>query len=350
VPVDARVAVFTALLALATLMLFALIPALQATLADMAGILRDAGSAGRGATRHRLRRGLVAAQVALSTVLLVGAGLCIRSLVMAQKMTPGFQPDGVVVGWIDLIAANYNADRQRTFYTRLLERVRAVPGVESVTLARRIPLGFSGLGGSSVTVEGRQPATDDPRFVNISWVGATYARTMKIALVAGRDFTMDDTAGRPRVAIVSETMARVYWPNGNPIGARFVLGQPQAGKENWMTVVGIAKDIKQRTMTERPQPVVWIPVLQNTQPSMILHARTAGAPGAFAGDLPRIVRELDPNVNFLQREPVVGSRQGRHLPAASCRKPARRVRRSGSAPGSRGVLRRARVPCRTTAA
>jgi predicted permease len=176
--------------------------------------------------------------------------------------------------------------------------VRAIPGVESVTLARRIPLGFLSLGGSSVTVEGRQPAADDPLFVNISWIGPNYARTMNIALVAGRDFTLDDTPGRPRVAIVSETMARVYWPNGSPIGARFVFGRPQTGKENWMTVVGIAKDIKQRTMTERPQPVVWIPVLQNAQPSMILHARAAGATSVFAGDLPRLVRELDPNVTF----------------------------------------------------
>ena len=298
VPVDARVAGFTALLSFATLILFALIPALQATLADMAGSLRDAGSAGRGATRHRLRRGLVAAQVALSTILLVGAGLCIRSIAVAQQMTPGFDPNGVVVGWIDLIAANYTADQQRTFYARLLDRVRTVPGVESVTLGRRIPLGFTGLGGSGITVEGHKPGLDDPRFVNISWVGPEYARTMKIPLVAGRDFSPDDVLGTPRVAIVTEAMAKVYWPNRDPVGGRFVFGQPKPGTENWLTVVGVAKNIKQRSMTERPQITVWIPVLQNVQPSMILHARAAGSPGVFAGDLPRIVREIDPNVTF----------------------------------------------------
>lgn len=298
VSVDARVVAFTALLAFATLILFALVPALQATLADMSGALRDAGSAGRGATRHRLRRGLVAAQVALSTILLVAAGLCIRSIAMAQQMTPGFDPNGIVVGWVDLMTANYNADQQRAFYTRLLDRVRTAPGVEAVTLGRRIPLGFTGLGGSSVTVDGHTPQQDDPRFVNISWVGPDYARTMKISLNAGRDFTPDDITGAPRVAIVTEAMAKVYWPNRDPIGGRFVFGQPKPGAENWITVVGVAKNIKQRSMTERPQIVVWIPVLQNTQPGMILHARAAGSPAALAGDLPRIVREIDPNVTF----------------------------------------------------
>jgi predicted permease len=298
VPVDARVAAFTALLAFTTLLLFALVPALQATLADMAGSLRDAGSAGRGATRHRLRRGLVAAQVALSTILLVGAGLCIRSIAMAQQMTPGFDPNGVVVGWVDLVAASYDADEQRAFYTRLLDRVRAVPGVESVTLGRRVPLGFTGLGGSSITVEGHTPQPDDPRFVNTSWVGPDYARTMRIPLVAGRDFTPDDISGAPRVAIVTEAMARGYGPDRDPIGGRFVFGQPKPGSENWITVVGVARNIKQRSMTERPQIVLWIPVLQNTQPSMVLHVRAAGSAAALAGDLPRVVREIDPNVTF----------------------------------------------------
>jgi predicted permease len=298
VPIDARVVGFTASIAFATLILFALVPALQATLGDLATNLRDASASGRGSTRHRLRRGLVAAQVALSTILLVSAGLCIRSLVMAQKMTPGFDPNGIVVGWLDLVPANYTAEQGRAFYSRVLVRVRALPGVESVSLARRIPLSFLGLGGSSVTVEGYTPSTDDPRFVNISWVGPNYAQTMRIPLASGRDFTTRDVADGQRVAIVTEAMARIYWPNRDPIGGRFVFGRPQAGTENWITVVGVAKDVKQRRMTERAQPVVWIPVLQSAQPAMILHVRAAGDPGVIAGDLPRAIRELDPNVTF----------------------------------------------------
>src|SRR6185503_11138307 len=107
---------------------------------------------GRTFTRHRLRRALVATQIALSIALLVGAGLCIRSLDAAQRMTPGFQAEGIVVGWLDLFSAGYGADQGRTFYARMLDRVRAMPGVESVTLSRRIPLGFIGGSFSDITV------------------------------------------------------------------------------------------------------------------------------------------------------------------------------------------------------
>ena len=187
--------IFTASIAFATLILFALVPALQATLADLAGNLRDAGSAGRGSSRNRLRRSLVAAQVALSTILLVGAGLCIRSLSMAQTMTPGFDANGVVVGWLDVVPGNYTAETARPFYTRVLDRVRAMPGVESASLARRIPLGFTGTSSSSVTVEGVSPGNDEPRFVNVNHVGPAYLQTMKIGLAGGRDFTSDDVVG-----------------------------------------------------------------------------------------------------------------------------------------------------------
>ena len=262
VAVDAPVVIFTAGMALATLLLFALVPAIQATLADLAGNLRDAGSGGRGNTRHRLRRSLVAAQVALSTILLVGAGLCIRSLSMAQSMTPGFDPNGVVVGWLDLIPANYSAEAGRAYYTRVLDRVRAMPGVESVSFGRRIPLGFSGFSSSNVTVDGSSAGPDERSFVNVNYVGPGYLETLRIPLVAGRDLADGDVAKRPRVAIITEAMARLYWPGRDAVGGRFVFGRPKAGEEDWITVAGVARDIKQRNMTEPPQPAVWLPIMQ----------------------------------------------------------------------------------------
>jgi predicted permease len=297
VAVDASVMVFTAAMALGTLALFALVPALQATVADLAGNLREAGSTGRGNSRQRLRRGLVAAQVALSTILLVGAGLCIRSLSAAQTMTPGFNADGVVIGWLDLIPANYSPEVSRALYQRVLERVRALPGVEGASLARRIPLGFTGTSSSNVTVEGFK-GTEEPRFVNVNNVGPGYLQTMQIPLIAGRDFTDNDIVGTQPVAIVTQAIARIYWPDADPVGQRFVFGRPQAGQERWITVVGVAHDIKQRTMTERPQPAVWLPVLQGAQPAVVLHVRTQASSSAMLADLPRVIRELDPNVTF----------------------------------------------------
>jgi macrolide transport system ATP-binding/permease protein len=298
VAVDAPVVVFTASVAFATLILFALVPALQATLADLAGNLRDAGSAARGSSRNRLRRSLVAAQVALSTILLVGAGLCVRSLSVAQTMTPGFDPNNVVIGWLDLIPGNYTGESARPFYARVLERVRAIPGVESASLARRIPLGFTGTNSSSVTVEGTSIGNDEPRFVNVNYVGPTYLQTMKIGLVSGRDFSADDVAGQPPVAIVTEAFAHVYWPGIDAVGRRLVFGRLQTAETRWITVVGVAKDIKQRTMTERPQPAVWLPALQSAQTSVVLHVRAAGSPVPVLAELPKAIREVDSNVTF----------------------------------------------------
>jgi hypothetical protein len=202
--------------------------------------------------RHRLRRALVATQVALSIALLVGAGLCLRSLRAATRMTPGFEANGVVVGWLDLFSAGYTADTGRAFYARMLERVRALPGVESVSLGRRIPLGFMGGSFTDITVEGHD-----------------------------------------------ETMARLYWQGRDPVGGRFFFGRPRADREpQWITVVGVARDIKQRRLTERAQPFMFAPVLQFYAADVILHVRTNQPTETAAADLQRVMRELDAQVPF----------------------------------------------------
>ena len=299
VSVDATVVWFTAAVAIGTVLLFALAPAAQAAPADVATTLRDSGSAGRAFGRHRLRRALVAAQVALSIALLVGAGLCLRSLNHAARMTPGFQAEGVVVGWLDLFSAGYTAEEGRGFYARMLERVRALPGVESVTVSRRIPLGFIGGSFSDVTVEGHAKSENDPQGVGLNYVGPDYATTLKIPLVAGRDLSPDDRFDRPRVALVSEAMARIFWKDRDPIGGRFMFGSPRPDQEpQWMTVVGVIKDIKQRTLTERAQPNVLIPILQFYAPTSVLNVRTASGLESISGPIQQAMRELDPRVPF----------------------------------------------------
>jgi predicted permease len=299
VAVDARVVWFTAIIAVGTVLLFALVPAAQAAPADVATTLRDSGAAGRVFGRHRLRRGLVAAQVALSISLLVGAGLCIRSLNQAARMTPGFQAEGVVVGWVDLFSAGYTASEGRSYYSRVLERVRALPGVESVSLSRRIPLGFSGGGFSDVTVEGHTPSDRDPQGVALNNVGPSYAETMKIPLVAGRDLSAGDTFDRPAVALISESMARIYWKDRDPVGGRFFFGQPRPDQApQWITVAGVIRDIKQRSLTERPSPTILIPILQFYSSNAVLNVRTAGGLDAAGGQLERVMREIDPRVPF----------------------------------------------------
>ena len=299
VTVDGKVLWFAASIAVSTVILFALAPALLAARAQLATTLRDVGMGGRAFTRHRLRRALVATQVALSIALLVGAGLCMRSLAAATRMTPGFQPEGMVVGWLDLFSAGYTADDGRAFYARMIERVRAVPGVESVSLGRRIPLGFMGGSFTDVTVEGHEALADDPQGIGLNYVGPDYATTIRMPIVAGRDLSADDVASRPRVAIVSEAMVRAFWNGRDPIGGRFMFGHPRSDQApQWITVVGVAKDIKQRSMNERPQPYVFVPVLQFYASTSVLHVRTTAGLETIALDLQRAMRELDPRVPF----------------------------------------------------
>ena len=205
---------------------FALAPAAQAA-PERPGqhAFATPGGTGRAFGRHRLRRGLVAAQVALSISLLVGAGLCIRSLNAAAQMTPGFQADRVVVGWLDLFSAGYTADTGRAFYARLLERVNALPG-RRVGVAQ--PAHSAGLQRRQLQRrDGRglhAPDGESP-IVGLNNVGPDYAATLGIPMVAGRDLTADDVAERPRVAVISETMARRFWADRDPIGGRVLFGR-----------------------------------------------------------------------------------------------------------------------------
>jgi predicted permease len=295
VTIDAQVLWFTAALAVGTVLLFALAPAVQAAPADLAGMLRDAASAGRAFGRHRLRRGLVVTQVALSVVLLVGAGLCLRSLQAAAVMTPGFDAANVTVGWLDLFSAGYTPAEGRAFYARALEQIRAVPGVEAASISRRIPLGFTGNSSSDVRIDGYTADADEAPQIGLHFVASDYTRTLRIPVTSGRDFTDADTFGQPLVAMVSESMARRYWPDRTPIGGRFALGN--APNPEWITVVGVVRDIKQRSFTERPTPHAYLPLLQFYGPRSILNVRAAGGADVTA-DLQRVMRDIDPAVPF----------------------------------------------------
>jgi predicted permease len=297
VEIDGRVLWFTAALAIGTVILFALAPAALAAPTDLAGSLRESGSASRGFGRHRLRRALVVTQVALSVVLLVGAGLCLRSLQAATQMTPGFDARNVTVGWLDMFSAGYTADEGRAFYSRALERVRALPGVEGASISRRIPLGFTGGSSSDVRIDGYSAAANEIPIIGLHYVGSNYMSTLKIQMVAGRDITDADVNGQPLVAVISESMARKYWKDANPIGGRFTFRLATPDDPQWLTVVGVVKDIKQRSFTERAVPHAYVPLVQFYGARSVLNVRAASGVDITA-DLQRVMRELDPSVPF----------------------------------------------------
>jgi len=288
---DATVFAFTLGLTVITTLLFGLAPTLEASKQDLVTALKDtAAPLGRGRRKISLRHALVVTQVALSMVALISAGLFVRSLRDAYKADPGFDPHNVLLVAFDPFLSGYDETRGREFYRRLVERISTTPGIESATLARRLPFTGDGIAFANVMIDGYAPAKDEDMRLNYETVGPLYFQTMRIPLLKGRDFDERDQESAPGVVIVNETMAQRYWPGHNALGKRLKLAQ------GWLQVVGIAKDVKNRTLTEAPQPFLYLPLLQDYRSNMILVARTAGDPETMFHGIQTEVAALDPKM------------------------------------------------------
>lgn len=288
---DAVVFVFTLALTVITTLLFGLAPTLRASKQDLVTAMKDnAATAGRGPRKVSLRHALVIAQVTLSMVALISAGLFVRSLREAYKADPGFDPHGVLLASFDPFLSGYDESRGREFYRRLVERVRTVPGIESATLARRLPLTDGGIAFATVTIDGYAPAKGEDMRFNYETVGPQYFQTMRIPFVRGRDFDDRDQEHARGVAIINETMARRYWPGGDALGRRLRL------TKDWLEIVGIAKDVKNRSLSEAPRPFLYLPLLQDYRSNMILVARTAIEPVKMFQPVRAEVAALDPRI------------------------------------------------------
>ena len=288
---DWRVLALSVAICIGSTMLFALIPAIQASHVDLSGALKSEGSGVVGGSgRSRLRSALVFVQVALSFVLIAGTGLLLRSLVQMQNSDPGFSTRKVVVSAADLLSAGYKPDRAKIFYEQLLERIRALPGVQSVALARVRPFSYAVYSSAPLEIEGYQPPRNEQVTADYNQVGEGYFATIGIPIVTGREFTRSDDENAPPVAIVNETMAAKYWPGKSAIGQRLKV------KDKWMEVVGLAKDSKYQTMLEAPRPFFYVPVRQNfvVQNSFII--RTDQSAAAIMNALAREIHGLDPNL------------------------------------------------------
>ena len=250
----------------------------------------------RGGSRSRVRNGLVVAQVAVSLLLLVGAGLVLRSLESARTANVGFDARQVASVSIDLTPNGYDASRGREFYQRLLEAIRRQPGVESAALTGVLPLTLVDSNSVQTNVEGYAPRRDEDMRFLFNRVSPAYFTTLRIGLVAGRDFTRNDGVDTQPVAIVNETMARRFWRT--PEAA---LGQRVHLEEggSWRTVVGVVRDIKYARVTEDPRPVVYRPFEQSYIPAMTLHVRASKQAQTLLPRIQSTVRSLDPDLPIL---------------------------------------------------
>ena len=293
--IDWRVLALSAGVCLIATLLLGLVPALQTRDLDVAGALKaeSAGVVGSG-RRAWVRSGLVVMQVSLSFVLIVGTGLLLQSLQRIRNSSPGFSTHEVLDTTVNLVAAGYDPQRAQNFQDELIDRVKALPGVESAAFARMTPLSYGSFSSTPTAVDGYQSPPDEQPIVQYNEVGPDYFVTMGIPLVSGREFNRADDEKSVLVAIVNETMAAKYWGGRNPIGERVQV------KGRWMQVVGIAKDSKYQSVRETRKPFFYVPLRQNFARGPGLNIRTRLSPKAMTAALTREVHAIDRNLALFE--------------------------------------------------
>ena len=293
---DWRVLGFTVALSVLTGALFGLLPAWQATKPELVPALKDEAALG-GYRRSRLRSTLVVAQVALSLVLLVAAGLVVRSLQHVQVMSPGFNPENAVALTMVLSLQGYDKIRGKQFQQQMIDRVRNLPGVEAAAITSRLPLNL-GNSGAYVFIEGAPPTRGaQTPLVSTANVSPGYFQTMEIPLVAGRVFTERDKEDRPKIVVINETFARRFWPGQDAVGKRFRYNRADGPL---VEVAGVVKDGKYFSLGEEPKPFFYLPLLQDYDDVTTLIARTTGNPSAALATIRSEVLRLDPTMPFVE--------------------------------------------------
>jgi predicted permease len=317
VTIDARVVMFLLAVSVLTGVVFGLAPAMQASAVNLSDVLKEGGrGASESAGRNRLRSFLVASESALALMLLIGAGLMIRSFLALQSVDPGFNPHSVLSMVVSVAGSNEaDPNRRAIFYEQLLERVRALPGVEAVGGINHLPLAGD-MWGWPFVIEGRpKPRPGEAPSAVYRMVTPGYFQTMRLPLIQGRDISAVDNATAPGVVIINQEAARTYWPGGDPLGQHISFDSGDSGSPTWLTIIGVAKNAKQEDWAAPPFPEVYLAAFQNrdflgqagAHGEAMLHigyitlvARTTRDPGALFASVKNTVWSLDRNLPISQ--------------------------------------------------
>jgi len=295
VALDGTVLGFTLLVSLLSGVVLGLVPALQVTQPALADALKDSGRDSSGSQRqNRMRAGLMVAEVAVSFVLLIAASLLINSFIRVRNVEPGFEPDGVFVGLIQVPPTQYPARSQALadFYARLWQGLQAVPGIKSVALNDTPPLtGFGGPSPYAVVGRAVPPLAEQPLALR-HLISPNAFATLGVKLVEGRDFNERDTPQSPPVVIINQAMAKQLFPNESPIGKRLISGMLQLQQE----IVGVVADTHTANLTTPPAPEMYYPALQRPEGFTTVLVRTRGEPQAAAGLVREALKNVDPNI------------------------------------------------------
>jgi len=295
--IDATVLAFTAIASLLSGLLFGLAPALNVGSADLNSMLKEGG---RGNTsdskRHKFRSVLIVAEVALSLILLTGAGLAMRSFLRLQAVDPGFKAEHILAVRMSVSTTKYNSKpKVFAFYTGVMDRIKTLPGVQSVALTNSLPpyqLDVS----DSFTIEGKPTSAEQTPLAAVLIVTPEYFSTMGVPVVRGRGFNDQDRLDSPEVVMINETLARRYFPNEDPIGKRMKIGGPERPNTSWMEIVGVAHDVKYDGLETPTDPTYYFPYAQLpvTGQDMIIKASTD--PASLVNAVRNEIRNIDKDV------------------------------------------------------
>jgi predicted permease len=298
---NGRVLGFTTLLCVFTALLAGLVPARQASRADLNEGLNESGRSGTtGVRSNRLRSMLVAAEVSLTLVVLIGAGLFARGFAATSEIKPGFDPRHVLLSQFYLSTSGYNLEQRKEFCKRLEEKMDSAPGVVSAAYSDGVPLGFEPSWWEDLKIEGYEPSQSENMKIFRNVISPGYLPLMRIPLTQGRNFTEHDNEKSQLVMIVNQTFARRFFGTSNPIGRRI------HGWGEWFTVVGVAQDSKYHYLSEAPTPYFYVPFRQIYRADMTLafYVQTRGDPNAALAMVRQKVREIDPKVAVFDAVPL----------------------------------------------
>lgn len=288
---DWRVLALSAGVALAATLLFGLVPAMRASKVDLAGALKsDSGGGVGGRGKSWIRSALVIVQVSLSFILLVGAGLLMKSLQAMRAADVGCATEGVLYGNVDMVAAGYDGARMRNFQDQLTDRVQAIPGVESMVWSKWVPFSLRSPSSGAIVVEGYETATGKQPVVEYNEVGPGYFATTGTALLAGRDFSVADSPTTAPVAVVNEAMVERFWRGETPLGKRFQVNG------RWLSVVGVARTAKYESLVDYNKPFFYTALRQGAPGGSNFQIRTRLGPAAMANALARQIKAIDDNL------------------------------------------------------
>jgi putative ABC transport system permease protein len=305
VNVDLVVLIVTAVVAIGTGILFGLIPAFASAKPELTEALKEGGrSSTTGARRNQLRNSLVVAEIALALVLLVGAGLLLKSYSRVQNIDPGFDRRNVLTAEIDLPDTKYpprgSSDYNRgqaiiNFWNEALRRVRQLPGVEAAAGTIVLPLSGSNTD-SSFAIEGRPTGAKEPTpDEELRTISPDYFRVIRTPLLRGRFFAESDNINAPGVVIINDALAKKYWPNENALGKRITFSDTRKPDPNWLTIVGIVRSIRHRGLDVDPQPEYYLPLAQDPERTMVLTVRSAQDPRSLTSAIRREIQSIDPD-------------------------------------------------------